>query len=54
MPEDNVYPPSPDFVTHAYVGGMEQYRDLYQRAGFELARVVDTAADVSVIEGRPR
>ena len=32
MPDDNVYPPSPDFVKHANVSGMEQYRDLYQRA----------------------
>ena len=32
MPDDNVYPPSSDFVKHSNVSGMEQYRDLYQRA----------------------
>ena len=30
----------------------EEYRRLYQAAGFRLARVVPTAAEVCVIEGR--
>lgn len=38
-------------------GGRErseaQYRDLYRQAGFELTRIVPTAAEVSVIEGKP-
>src|SRR5438874_11379274 len=32
MPEQNVYPPPPEFVRRANVSGMEQYRALYQRA----------------------
>jgi orsellinic acid C2-O-methyltransferase len=32
----------------------EEFRSLYQAAGFELARIVPTAARVSVIEGVPR
>ena len=28
----NLYPPSPDFVHHAHVQGMEGYRELYQKA----------------------
>ena len=38
-------------------GGRErteaEYRRLYQQAGFDLTRIVTTARDVSVIEGRP-
>ena len=38
-------------------GGRErtepQYRDLFRQAGFELTRIAPTAAEVSVIEGRP-
>ena len=38
-------------------GGRErteaEYRRLYTRSGFELTRIVTTARDVSVIEGRP-
>lgn len=38
-------------------GGMErtseEYRRLYERAGFRLTRVVPTAAEVSVVEGAP-
>ena len=32
MPDENAYPPSPEFVKHANVSGIEQYRDLYTRA----------------------
>src|SRR6476659_10355116 len=32
MPEENIYPPPPGFVTNANVSGIEQYRELYQRA----------------------
>src|SRR5471032_3151093 len=32
MANPNVYPPSPEFVKHAHVKGMEGYRELYQRA----------------------
>src|SRR6476661_5788771 len=32
MPDDNVYTPPPDFVRRANVSGIEQYRELYQRA----------------------
>ena len=31
----------------------EEYRRLYRTAGFDLSRIVPTAAEVSVIEGRP-
>ena len=31
----------------------EQYRELYQAAGFQLASITPTTAEVSVIEGRP-
>jgi hypothetical protein len=31
----------------------EEYRTLYQAAGFRLARIVPTQAEVSVIEGKP-
>ncbi len=31
----------------------QQYRDLYRQAGFALTRIVPTAAEVSLIEGRP-
>jgi hypothetical protein len=38
-------------------GGRErteaEYRRLYTQSGFELTRIVTTARDVSVIEGRP-
>ena len=38
-------------------GGQErteqEYRDLFGRAGFQLARIVPTVAEVSVIEGVP-
>jgi len=30
-----------------------QYRDLYRLSGFELTQIIPTAAEVSVIEGRP-
>jgi acetyl-CoA synthetase len=32
MPDEKVYPPPADFVRHASVSGMEQYRELYRRA----------------------
>src|SRR5437660_124257 len=32
MANPTVYPPSPEFVKHAHVKGMEDYRQLYQRA----------------------
>jgi acetyl-CoA synthetase len=32
MPEENVYPPPPDFVRHANVSGIEQYHELYKHA----------------------
>ena len=32
MANPNIYPPSPEFVKHAHVKGMEGYRELYQRA----------------------
>ena len=32
MAEEKIYPPSPDFVKHAHVQGMEGYRQLYERA----------------------
>src|SRR5689334_1932411 len=32
MADSNVYPPSPEFVKHAHVKGVEGYRELYQRA----------------------
>ena len=32
MADANVYPPSPEFVQHAHVKGMEGYRALYQKA----------------------
>lgn len=32
----------------------EEYRDLFKQGGFELARIIPTAAEVSVIEGHPR
>ncbi len=32
----------------------EEYRQLYEAAGFQLTRIVSTRADVSVIEGRKR
>src|SRR5690348_10769347 len=32
MADQNVFPPSPEFAARAHVKGMEQYRELYQRA----------------------
>ncbi len=32
----------------------EEYRSLYQEAGFELLRIVPTATEISVIEGAKR
>jgi acetyl-CoA synthetase len=32
MPASKVYPPSPEFVSRAYVKGIEEYRKLYQSA----------------------
>ena len=32
MAEERTYPPSPEFVKHAHVKGMEGYRALYKRA----------------------
>ncbi len=46
-----------DIQMLVYPGGMErtedEYRDLFQKAGFELSRITPTASPVSVIEGRP-
>jgi hypothetical protein len=46
-----------DLAMMVLPGGMErtekQYRELFSRAGLSLARIVPTAADVSVIEARP-
>jgi hypothetical protein len=39
-------------------GGKErtekEYRDLFERAGFELTRIVSTGTEVSVVEGKKR
>jgi len=46
-----------DFLMMLYPGGMErtvdEYRALFQAAGFELRGITPTTSLVSVIEGRP-
>ena len=45
MAEERTYPPSPEFVKHANVQGMEGYRALYKRAEEQPAEFWGELAD---------
>ena len=59
VPSDSNFSPAKimDLTMMLFVGGKErteeEFRDLFEASGWQLSRVIPTASQLSVIEGRP-